>query len=93
MKKFFSPFKARRLNRKAAASRNMSKEIVKELSLLPGWNIADIGAGGGYYSFRFAGEVQRGGKVYAVDTNLDFLKYIAGMLKEKSSISIPLPPL
>jgi ubiquinone/menaquinone biosynthesis C-methylase UbiE len=39
-------------------------------------NIADIGAGGGYFSLRFAEAVGSKGKVYAIDTNQGFLNFI-----------------
>jgi predicted methyltransferase len=38
--------------------------------------IADIGAGGGYYCFRFAKLVGDKGRVYAADLNQDYLQLI-----------------
>ena len=38
--------------------------------------IADLGAGGGYFTLRFAQFVGEGGKVYAIDINEDYLKII-----------------
>jgi len=38
--------------------------------------IADLGAGGGYYTVRFAQLVGEQGKVYAIDVNENFLKII-----------------
>lgn len=48
-----------------------------------GQNIADIGAGGGYFSLRFANAVERKGEVYAVDTNPEFLEFIRNSAEEK----------
>jgi ubiquinone/menaquinone biosynthesis C-methylase UbiE len=51
--------------------------------LQSGQNIADIGAGGGYFSLRFANAVERKGEVYAVDTNPEFLEFIRNSAEEK----------
>jgi len=42
-------------------------EVMAFTGVQPGWRIADIGAGGGYYSRLFAVAVGDGGRVYAVD--------------------------
>ena len=41
--------------------------LLRELALQPGMNVADVGAGTGYYSRRIAPLVGPDGKVYAVD--------------------------
>ena len=41
--------------------------LLQELALQPGMDIADVGAGTGYYARRMAPLVSPGGKVYAVD--------------------------
>jgi arsenite methyltransferase len=69
--------KARMFNRQAADSKSKPDEIIKILALQPGQKVADIGAGGGYFSLRFAEAVGRQGHVYAVDTDcgkVDFIK-------------------
>ena len=48
-----------------------------------GQKVADIGAGGGYFSLRFAEAVGREGQVFAVDTNSEFLEFIRNSVKEK----------
>ncbi|MBN2110216.1 MAG: methyltransferase domain-containing protein [Methanosarcinaceae archaeon] len=68
--------KVRMFNRKASSAKSQSEAIVRTLSLQPGQHIADIGSGGGYFSLLFASLVGREGKVYAVDTNRDFLKFL-----------------
>jgi len=75
--------KARMFNRKASNPKNKPDQILEVLALQPGQNIADIGAGGGYFSLRFADAVGREGKVYAVDTNPEFLEFIRNNAREK----------
>jgi ubiquinone/menaquinone biosynthesis C-methylase UbiE len=70
-------------NRKASDPKNKPNQILEALALQPGQNVADIGAGGGYFSLRFAEAVGREGRVFAVDTNPDFLKFIKKSVKEK----------
>jgi predicted methyltransferase len=43
------------------------ERVVASLGLEPGQKVADLGAGGGYFSFRLADAVGPSGKVYAVD--------------------------
>ncbi|MDH5601868.1 MAG: methyltransferase domain-containing protein [Gammaproteobacteria bacterium] len=57
--------------------------VVKELQLKPGLDVADIGAGTGFYSFLFAKEVGPTGKVFAVDITKDFLTNINRIAKEQ----------
>lgn len=42
-------------------------EVFDAMSVKPGYRVADIGCGFGYFSFRLAGRVGVEGKVYAVD--------------------------
>jgi len=75
--------KAKMLNRKASDPRNKPDQILEALELRQGQNVADIGAGGGYFSLRFADVVGEKGKVYAVDTNPGFLKFIKNSAEEQ----------
>ena len=68
--------KAKMFNRKAAKPKNKPDEVLDALALKPGHCVADIGSGGGYFSLRFARIVGEHGKVYAVDTNQEFLDFI-----------------
>ena len=70
-------------NKKASDPRNKPNRILEALELRQGQNVADIGAGGGYFSLRFAEAVGRKGKVYAVDTNLGFLEFIENIVNER----------
>ena len=74
--------KAEMFDRKASNPKNKPDQIIVALSIKPGQNIADIGAGGGYFSMRFAKLVGPKGTVYAVDTNSEFLFLIRNNAKE-----------
>jgi ubiquinone/menaquinone biosynthesis C-methylase UbiE len=51
--------------------------VIRSLALQPGDHVADLGAGGGYFTFRLADAVGSHGKVYAVDIDKSNLDYIA----------------
>ena len=46
------------------------------LGIAPGKNVADIGAGSGWFTVRAAQRVTETGKVYAVDINPEAISYI-----------------
>ena len=75
--------KARMLNKKASDPKNKPHWVLDRLALQSGIIVADIGAGGGYFSLRFAEAVGKDGVVFAVDTNSGFLKFIKERAKEK----------
>ena len=75
--------KAEMFNRKASNPKNKPSQILETLALQQGQKVADIGAGGGYFSLRFAEAVGRKGQVFAVDTNPEFLEFIRDSAKEK----------
>jgi arsenite methyltransferase len=52
-------------------------QVMATLALEPGGRIADIGAGGGYFTFPLARAVGPGGHVYAIDTDPDMIAVIA----------------
>ncbi len=56
--------------------------VIRSLALQPGSHVADLGAGGGYFTFRLADAVGHTGKVYAVDVDKGSLDYIARRAKE-----------
>jgi ubiquinone/menaquinone biosynthesis C-methylase UbiE len=82
MKKFRN-LKAEMFNRKASDPKNKPDQVLEALALQLGQTVADIGAGGGYFSLRFANAVGRQGRVFAVDTNPEFLEFIKDNAKEK----------
>jgi arsenite methyltransferase len=52
------------------------KAVIEALHITPGMHVADLGAGGGYFTFRLAEAVGPDGKVYAVDTDEASLRFI-----------------
>ena len=53
------------------------KEVIEKLAITPGSRVADLGAGGGYFTWYLAGAVGPQGTVYAVDideTGLGIIK-------------------
>jgi ubiquinone/menaquinone biosynthesis C-methylase UbiE len=81
-------FRAKMFNRRASDPKSRPDEILETLALRSGQNIADIGAGGGYFSLRFAEAVKPGGKVYAVDTNEQFLNFLRSEARERGLSNI-----
>jgi len=79
---------AKMFNRKASDPKNKPEQILRTLTLQPKQNVADIGAGGGYFSLRFAELVGKKGKVFAVDTNSKFLEFITNSAREKGLANV-----
>jgi arsenite methyltransferase len=80
--------KAKMFNRKAGRKKSKADEILTRLHLQPEQTIADIGSGGGFFTFLFSYAVGGKGMVYAVDTNKDFLDYIEKQVREKERTNI-----
>ena len=58
--------------------------VMEILKIKQGSNVADIGAGSGWFTARAARRVGESGAVYAVEINRDYIKYIeARAVKEK----------
>jgi len=57
-------------------------EVVAALALRAGDRVADLGSGGGYFTFRFSRAVGPAGKVYAVDVDREMLDYVGARAKE-----------
>jgi arsenite methyltransferase len=62
------------------------EEVVAALELEPGDQVADLGSGGGYFTFPMAEAVGESGRVYAVDVEESLLAYIA---KEAEKRGLP----
>jgi arsenite methyltransferase len=77
----FTNFRLRMLNREAGAAR--PAEIIKNLDIKDSTFVADIGAGGGYFTYLFSKKVGKNGKVYAVDIKPEYLDYIKQESKKK----------
>ena len=80
--------KAKMFNIKASNKKNKPNEIIKNLKIIQGQKIADIGSGGGFFSFKFAELVGEKGKVYSIDTNKDLLEFISIYAKQKKQYNI-----
>jgi len=81
-------FQARMFNRKASSPKNRPDGILEVIKLQLRQRIADIGAGGGYFSLRFARAVGEDGRVYAVDTNPNFLKFVEEQARENGYANV-----
>ena len=53
------------------------ERVIAALQIEPGDHIADLGAGGGYFTFKLAKAVGPAGKVYAVDIDREMVDLIA----------------
>ncbi|MGO9387344.1 MAG: class I SAM-dependent methyltransferase [Methanobacterium sp.] len=84
----FDNFRFNMLNRRAASAESKPAEIIKSLNIKKGDIVADIGSGGGYFTFEFSSEVGVEGKVYAIDTNQNSLDYISRESGKRSSDNI-----
>jgi len=80
--------KAKMFNRKAALRKSKPNEIIKALDIHSGQTIADIGSGGGFFTFLFSHQVGPKGTIYAVDTNQDFLEFINIQAKKQGITNI-----
>jgi ubiquinone/menaquinone biosynthesis C-methylase UbiE len=63
-------------NKRASEPRYQSTKIINTLAINQGEVIADIGSGGGHFTFQFAEAVGRDGHVYAIDVNQKLLDYV-----------------
>jgi ubiquinone/menaquinone biosynthesis C-methylase UbiE len=57
--------------------------VMDMLGIGPGKNVADIGAGSGWFTVRAARRVTDSGTVYAVDINAEAIQYIAQRAKKE----------
>ena len=57
-------------------------EVIAAMNLKAGETIADIGAGSGFFAFRFARKVGDSGRVYAVDINPDMILYMNRRIRD-----------
>lgn len=57
-------------------------ELLAAMNIQPGEHIADIGCGGGYFSWQFAKLVGPTGKVYATEINKDALSYLDNFIEK-----------
>lgn len=63
-------------------------KVIAALNLHSGETVADLGSGGGYFTFKLARAVAPGGKVYAVDIDKDMVQLIDKRVKEQPGTNI-----
>jgi cyclopropane fatty-acyl-phospholipid synthase-like methyltransferase len=64
------------------------ERVVAALELEPGARVADLGSGGGYFTFRLARAVGPAGRVYAVDVDEGLNAYVAGRAREEGLANV-----
>ena len=52
------------------------ERVMADMNLRPGWTVADVGCGRGYFTFRMASAVGEKGKVLAVDISQNALRRV-----------------
>jgi len=62
--------------------------VIKSLELRPGTMVADLGAGGGYFTFKLARVVGAGGRVFAADVDPDMNDLIAAQAKKEGVANV-----
>jgi SAM-dependent methyltransferase len=62
--------------------------VMDVLGITAGKNVADIGAGSGWFTVRAARRVGPAGTVYAVDINADAIRYVDHRLKSESLFNV-----
>ncbi len=62
--------------------------VVEELHLTTGERVADLGAGGGYFTWRLADAVGPTGKVYAVDIDPDMTGYLKATAQQRGYANV-----
>ncbi len=64
------------------------ERVVAALGLEPGDRVADLGAGGGYFSFRLADAVGPTGVVYAVDVDEGMIDYLTQRARDEGRSNV-----
>ena len=62
--------------------------MIALLGIGPGDRVADLGAGGGYFTFRLAEAVGESGRVYAVDVDDDMVDYLTQQARERGAANV-----
>jgi len=64
------------------------ERVISELQLSAGQTVADIGSGGGYFTFRLADAVGETGRVYAVDVDADMNERLERLAVERGAANV-----
>jgi ubiquinone/menaquinone biosynthesis C-methylase UbiE len=65
-----------------------TEEMLDFIHIRQGETVADIGCGGGYFSWKFSQATGETGKVYATEINKDALGYLDGFIAESGTQNI-----
>src|SRR5262249_6406020 len=66
--------------------------VVAALGITHGDRVADLGSGGGYFTFRLADAVGPNGKVYAIDIDPDMTELVARMAPDRGARNLEALP-
>jgi arsenite methyltransferase len=61
------------------------ERVIESLGIEPGQRIADLGSGGGYFTFRLADATGSDGRVYAVDVDEAMNERLEGLIAERGA--------
>ncbi len=64
------------------------ERVVESLALSPGDRVADLGAGGGYFTFRLAEAVGEGGRVFAIDVDESMIRHLARQAEKRGHANV-----
>jgi arsenite methyltransferase len=81
----FKSIRAAMLNQRAV---NQADLVLQNLKIRAGDVIADIGCGGGFFTFEFLKEVGESGKVFAVDVDGKMLQYITQKAEQEGRTNL-----
>lgn len=73
MSRILPPGEAHKLEQPERLTWLPPREVLASLQLHPGMNVADIGAGTGYFAVPIAREIAPGGKLFAIDLQAEML--------------------
>lgn len=62
--------------------------VIRALGIAPGDRIADLGSGGGYFTFRLARATGPKGRVYAVDIDKGMVDYVSNRARQEGLSNI-----
>jgi predicted methyltransferase len=80
--------KARAYAGDARDSWQQPERVIRELGLSPGDLVADLGSGGGYFTFRLGEAVGDTGRVYAVDVDAEMNERLERLASERGASNI-----
>ncbi|HRX59429.1 MAG TPA: methyltransferase domain-containing protein [Eubacteriales bacterium] len=65
-------------------ARKNANRVLDALAIVPGSTIADVGSGGGFFTFAFAGRTGAAGTVFALDVDPALLTRISRIAKKRA---------